>query len=88
MMKKDIKRAARILWHHSKILFTGFYRMLFGTAIAVLIALTVYGFAMIPQGSGYVAVCEFIGSTATVCVAFAGMYAMGCGKKKGVKKNA
>lgn len=41
MMKKDIKRAARILWHHSKILFTGFYRMLFGTAIAVLIALTV-----------------------------------------------
>lgn len=83
----DFKRAARILWHHSKILLTGFYRMLFGTAIAALIALSVFGFAMIPTVNGYLAVCEFVGAIATMCMALAGMYAMGCSKKKGVKKN-
>ena len=83
---RDFKSAARAVWHHSKILFTGFYRMLFGTVIAGLIALAVYGFIMIPSGDGYVAVCEFIGSIATVCIALTGMYAMGCSKKKGAKK--
>lgn len=81
-MNKNFKNAIGCIIRHGKILWRGFVRMLYGAATAGLIALAVYGFIMIPMEGGYIAVCEFLGSTATVCVAMTSMYSLGCGKKK------
>lgn len=83
---KDFKSAVRTIWHHTKILWKGFKRMVFGAATAGMIALAVYGFYMIPTEGGYVAVCDFIASLASVVVAMTCVYAMGAGVKKGAKK--
>lgn len=85
-MKFDFKSATRCIWHHSKILCRGFVRMMHGTAIAGLFALATYGLIMIPTEGGYMAVCDFIGSVATTCVAVTCMYSLGCGKKRGAKR--
>lgn len=86
MNKKDVKTVVDRIGHHAGILVKGFVRMAHGAATAGLIALAIYGFAMIPTEGGYIAVCDFIGSIATVCVAFASVYAMGCSRKRGAKK--
>lgn len=73
---KELKDAA-------KTLCKGFVRTLYGTAISATIAMAVCGYASIPSESGYVAVCDFIVATATLCVAIGCMYAIGGKKKKG-----
>ena len=83
---KDIKSVAKTIWHHTKILWKGFKRMVCGAATAGLIALAVYGFVMISTESGWTAVCDFIASTATMVVALSAMYAQGAGYKKGAKR--
>ena len=83
---KDFKSVARTIWHHTKVLWKGFKRMVYGAATAGLIALAVYGFWMIPSEDGYVAVCEFIVATCTMAVAVNCMYAQGAGYKKGAKR--
>lgn len=80
---KDFRKAARIIGYHGKILLKGFVKVLYGTAVSGLIGLAVYGFAMIPSEGGYTAVLDFVGAVATLCVAFGGMYSIGCRKKKG-----
>ena len=85
-MKFDFKSAAGSIWHHTKILCNGFVRMIHGTAIAGLFGMAGYGLIMIPTEGGYIAVCEFIGSMATICVAVTCMYSLGCKKKKGAKR--
>ena len=79
---KDFKSAVNAIVNHGKILWKGFTRMLFGTSTAGLIGLAVYGFIMIPSEGGWTAVCEFIGSTATVVVALNCVYALGGVKKR------
>ena len=83
---KDFKSAANTIWHHTKVLLKGLKRTVFGAATAGLIGLAVYGFYMIPTEDGYVAVCDFIASIATMFVAMTCMYAMGAGMKKGAKR--
>ena len=85
-MRFDFKSATECIWYHSKILCKGFARMVYGAATAGLFAMAAYGFIMIPTEGGYIAVCDFIGSTATTCVAIACMYSLGCRKKKGAKR--
>ena len=82
----ELKSAAITAWYHTKIMFRGFKRMVFGAATAGLIALSVYGFWMIPSEGGWTAVCEFIAATATAVVALSCVYAQGTGKKKGAKR--
>lgn len=81
-MKFNFKSATGCIWHHSKILFNGFVRMVSGTATAGLFALAGYGLVMIPSEGGYIAVCDFIVAIATICIAVTCMYSLGCTKKR------
>lgn len=70
--------------HHSKILLRGLARTVYGTAVAGLVGLSVYGFVMIPSEGGYTAVCEFVVASITLGMAVGAMYAFGgCRKKHG-----
>lgn len=73
MKKFNIRR-------HAKILFRGFMKVLYGAAVAGLVAVSVYGYSVIPSEGGYVAVAEFIVSSATMGVALCSMYAFGTRK--------
>ena len=81
-----IKSVAKAIWFHTKVLFKGFKRVVFGASTAGLIAFAVYGFCMIPSEGGYAAVCDFITAIATMVVAMLSMYAMGAGYKRGAKR--
>ena len=80
---KGFRSVCETIGHHGKIALKGLVRMVYGAGTAGLIALAVYGFIMIPTEEGWVAVCEFIGSTATLVVALTCMYAIGAGRKRG-----
>ena len=80
----QIKKAWKAVKFHTKVAWRGFYRTLYGSAVAGLIAMAVYGFVSVTNESGWTAVCDFIASCATLVVALLNMYVMGC-KKKGAK---
>ena len=75
--------AWKMICNHGLVLAKGFARVLYGAAVAGLIGMAVYGFAMISTEDGWTAVCDFIASTATMVIAMCGMYAIGSGKRKG-----
>lgn len=77
----QIKKACKAIKVHTKIVWRGFYRTLYGAAVAGLISLAVYGFVSITNEAGWTAVCDFIASCATLVVALTNMYLMGCNKK-------
>ena len=80
----QIKKAWKAFRFHAKIVWRGFYRTLYGAAIAGLIALAIYGFVSVTTETGWTAVCDFIASCATLVVALLNMYLIG-GRKKGAK---
>ena len=80
----QIKKAWKAVKFRAKIAWRGFYRTLYGAAVAGLIALAIYGFVSVTSETGWTAVCDFIASCATLVVALLNMYVMGC-KKKGAK---
>lgn len=84
MEKAEIKRVFARVKFHAKIAWRGFYRTLYGAAVAGLIAMAVYGFVSVTNESGWVAVWDFVASCATLIVALSNMYLMG-GCKKGAK---
>ena len=84
MEAAQIKKAWNAVKFHTKIAWRGFCRTLYGSAVAGLIAMAVYGFVSVTNESGWTAVCDFIASCATLVVALLNMYVMGC-KKKGAK---
>ena len=80
----QIKKAWKTFKFHAKIAWRGFYRTLYGAAVAGLLAMAVYGFMSVSNETGWTAVCDFIASCATLVVALLNIYVMGC-KKKGEK---
>ena len=80
------KKAWKAIKFHSKIAWRGFYRTLYGAAVAGLLAMAVYGFVSVTTETGWTAVCDFIAACATLIIAIANMYLMG-GKKKGGAKH-
>ena len=80
----QIKKAWKAFKFHAKIAWRGFCRTLYGALIAGLIALAVYGFISVTTETGWVAVCDFVASCATLVVAISNMYLTG-GRKKGAK---
>ena len=80
---KDLRNVCNTIGHHGKIAWKGLVRMLCGAATAGLIAISVYGFFVIPTEGGWAAVCDFIVSIATLVVALSCMYAMGGSMKRG-----
>ena len=86
MEAEQIKKARKAVKFHAKIAWRGFYRTLYGAAVAGLIALAVYGFVYVTTETGWTAVCDFIASCATLVVALLNMYLMGGRKKGGAKR--
>ena len=82
----QIKKAWRTFKFHAKIARCGFYRTLYGAAVAGLLAMAVYGFVSVATETGWTAVCDFIASCATLVVALLNMYLMGGRKKGGAKR--
>lgn len=78
----SVKRMAKIVAFHGKILGKGFARMLCGMFTAGLLAVAVYAFAAIPSEGGYVAVSEFIAAVAAAVVAACCIYIMGGNPQK------
>ena len=85
MSRNEMKGLIRGIWHHMKVLWKGFLRMLAGTGTAGLIALAVYGYAMIPQEDGYVAVAEFAVATMLLALSLVMIHAMG-GRGKAARR--
>lgn len=81
----QIKKAWKAVKFHAKIAWRGFCRTLYGAAVSGLIALAIYGFVSVTTETGWTAVFDFVASLATLVVAIANIYWMGC-KKKGVKE--
>ena len=82
----QIKKAWAMVKFHAKIAWRGFYRTLYGAAVAGLIAMAIYGFVSVTTETGWTAVCDFIASCATMVVALLNMYLMGGRKKGGAKR--
>lgn len=80
------KSLAKTILFHTKVLFKGFKRVVFGASTAGLIAFAVYGFYVIPSEGGWSAVCDFVTAIATMVVAMVSMYAIGAGYKRGAKR--
>lgn len=70
---------------HASILLKGLARTIYGTLIAVLIGVAIYGFVSIANEDGYIAVFDFIASVATLVVAVCNMYCIGMKKRSGKK---
>ena len=84
MEEVKIKKAWKAIKFHTKIAWRGFYRTVYGAAVAGLITMAVYGFVSVTTETGWTAVCDFIASCATLVVALSSMYLMG-GRKRGGK---
>ena len=81
----QIKKALKTAKFHAKIAWRGFCRTLYGSVVAGLIALAIYGFVSVTTETGWTAVCDFIASCATLVVALSNMYLIG--ERKKVAKN-
>lgn len=77
----QIKKAWKAFKFHAKIAWRGFYRTAYGALVAGLVTMAIYGFVSVTTETGWTAVCDFIASFATLIVALANMYWMGCNKK-------
>lgn len=82
-MKLNCKEVMQLIGFHCLVLLRGLVRVLYGAAVAGLIALAAKGFTMIPSEGGYVAVCDFIAAILTMTVALTCTYAFGCKRKRG-----
>ena len=83
---KDYKKVIRMIAFHGSILLKGFIKMLYGTTVAMLTTVAIYGFAGVPSEGGYIAVSNFLLSTCTMIVALGGIYLMGIRTLKETKK--
>lgn len=83
---KNVKTALRGIWNHGKVLGRGMVKALCGAGAAGLVWLGIHGYAAVPAEGGYVAVCDFIASTAMLFLAGLAMYLMGGRCRKAGKK--
>ena len=85
MEATQIKRALANAKFRLRIMWRGFCRTVYGTAVAGLIAIAIYGFISVTTKTGWVAVLMFIGSCAVLMIALMHMYSIGHGKSGGVR---
>ncbi len=82
----QIKMAFAKVKFHARIAWRGLCRTVYGATVAGLLAMAVYRFVSVSGETGWMAVCDFIAACATMAVALANMYLMGCKKKRGAKR--
>lgn len=85
MKKFNFNKVMGEVKFHSNIVLKGFIRTIYGALVSGLLAIAVYGFISISGEAGYVAVGDFVASTATLVVALCNVYFLGM-KKRGGKK--
>ena len=81
----QIKRAFTNAKFHLRVMWRGFCRTVYGSAVAILFAVAIYRFVSVSGETGWVAVFDFIAACATMAVAIENMYFMGGRKKVGAK---
>ena len=81
-----IKMAFAKVKFHARIAWRGLCRTVYGATVAGLLAMAVCRFVSVAGETGWMAVCDFIAACATIAVALANMYLMGCNKKRGGKR--
>ena len=81
MEAAQIKKAWKAVKFHARVAWHGFYRMLYGSLVAGLMAMAIYGFVSLTNETGWVAVWDFVASCATMLVALSNMYMIGTNKK-------
>lgn len=81
-MNIDFRKTVDWARHLVLTVLRGFIRTVYGTLVAGLIGISIYGFIAIESESGYIAVFDFIAACATLTVAVCNLYVMG-GKKHG-----
>ena len=77
----QIKVAFARVKFHSMILWRGFCRTFFGTAVTTLIAASIFCFVSVPKETGWAAVCDFIVACVLLAEGLGNMYFMGRKKK-------
>ena len=85
MNKVKFQNALAHSCFHASILLKGVIRTICGTLNAVLVGVSIYGFISIANEGGYTAVCDFVGSVATLMIALCNIYCMGMKKRSGKK---
>lgn len=70
---------------HTRILWRGFFRTVYGALIAGLIAMTIYGFVSSTNEAGWDAVFDYVASAVLLIEALGNMYFMGRRKNGGAK---
>ena len=83
MDKVAVRKARNAFKFHARIVWKGFYRVLCGALIAVLLAISVYGFMAISTAGGWAAVADFILSNGLFVLSGLCIYGMGKGGKNG-----
>lgn len=88
MKKFDFARMMDLIKFHTMIVLRGLVRTIYGALVSGLIAVALYGFAVIQSEAGYVAVFDFVAACATLAVAMCNVYLIGSKKGKRGKYNA
>ena len=77
MDKVAVRKAWNTFKFHARIVWKGFYMTLCGTSIAVLLAVSVYGFMVVSTENGWAAVTDFILSIGVLAISSVCIYGMG-----------
>ena len=72
-----IKIAFAKVKFHARVLWRGFCRTIYGTMIALLIAMAIYGFVSITSKTGWAAVWRFVVACVLLSEGIGNMYFMG-----------
>ena len=81
MNKVAVRKAWNTFQFHARIAWKGFCRVLCGTSIAVLLAVSVYGLIVVSTENGWAAVADFIMSVDMMALSVICIYVMGKGGK-------
>ena len=72
-----IKIAFAKVKFHARVLWRGFCRTVYGSLLALLIAMAIYGFVSITSKTGWVAVWRFVVACVLLAEGIGNMYFMG-----------
>ena len=81
MNKVAVRKAWNAFKFHARIMWRGLYRVLYGTLVAALLAISVCGFMVVSNENGWVAVAYFILSVSILVMSCVYIYGIGKGGK-------
>ena len=73
----DARKVMTISWFYIKTFLRGLVRILGSTLVSGAAAVSVYGFTLVTNETGYTAVSKFVASCVLLVIALVGVYAAG-----------